>query len=175
MRNSRVHNLHIYKYPYSTMCYLNFASTTANGHTTLKIPVLVRSLKSSNVGHAQYLDGWPLGNRVCRWHFCWYMSIFSIFVELLLTFVNLSSSFCRFSSGFVDFHLIFIDSWILLVYLFDLCRLLSTFLDFSCVWLMFVGFLSTSADFVHLFFDCSYFWLVFVDFQGSSDCNLFLL
>ena len=105
-------------------------------------------------------------------HFCWYMSIF---FDFRLTFVNLSSSFCRLTSGFVDFHLIFIDSWIVLVYLFDLCRLLYTFLDFSCVWPMFVGFLSTSADFVHLFFDCSYFWLVFVDFQGSSDCNLFLL
>ena len=38
-----------------------------NGHTMLKIPVLVRSLQSSNVGPGQYLDGWPPGNTGCRW------------------------------------------------------------------------------------------------------------
>jgi len=41
---------------------------TVNGHTMLKIPVLVRSPKSSNIGRGQYLGGWPPGNTACRWH-----------------------------------------------------------------------------------------------------------
>ena len=35
------------------------------GHITLKPPVLVRSLKLSNVERRQYLDGWPPGNTPC--------------------------------------------------------------------------------------------------------------
>ena len=31
--------------------------TNANGHTTLKAPLLVRSAKLSSVGSGQYLDG----------------------------------------------------------------------------------------------------------------------
>ena len=43
--------------------------SSANGHITLNIPVLVRSLKSSSVESSQYLDGWPPGNTGCCWHF----------------------------------------------------------------------------------------------------------
>ena len=36
---------------------LSFVSPPANGHTTLRTPLLVRSAKLSNVGSGQYLDG----------------------------------------------------------------------------------------------------------------------
>ena len=46
------------------------ALAVAYDHTTLNTPVLVRSLKLSSVGPAQYLDGWPPGNsRCCRLFF----------------------------------------------------------------------------------------------------------
>ena len=35
------------------------------GHIMLNIPVLVWSLKSSNIEPGQYLDGWPPGNTGC--------------------------------------------------------------------------------------------------------------
>ena len=41
----------------------------ANGHITLKAPVLVRSPQLSNVESGQYLDGWPPGNTRCCWLF----------------------------------------------------------------------------------------------------------
>ena len=42
----------------------------AYGHTTLSIPVLVWSLKSSRVGPCQYLDGWlPRNTWCCRLYF----------------------------------------------------------------------------------------------------------
>ena len=47
----------------------------ANGHTTLKTPFLVRSAKLSNVGSDKYLDGWPLGNTRCCWHFAFHTHI----------------------------------------------------------------------------------------------------
>ena len=43
--------------------------TRANGHITLKAPVLVRSPQLSNVESGQYLDGWPPGNTRCCWLF----------------------------------------------------------------------------------------------------------
>ena len=56
--------------------YLHFAIKSffqshldANGHITLNTPVLVRSLKLSNVELSQYLDGWPPGNTGCCWLF----------------------------------------------------------------------------------------------------------
>ena len=45
-------------------------SSLGNGHTMLKAPVLVRSLKLSNIGPGQYLDGRPPGNTRCCCHFC---------------------------------------------------------------------------------------------------------
>ena len=36
---------------------MNFKPSNANGHITLNTPVLVRSLKLSNVESSQYLDG----------------------------------------------------------------------------------------------------------------------
>ena len=51
-----------------------------NGHTTLNIPVLVRSLKSSNVGPGQYLDGRPPGNTGCCWLFVFPCEMYSFFV-----------------------------------------------------------------------------------------------
>ena len=36
---------------------MNFNPSNANGHITLNTPVLVRSLKLSNVESSQYLDG----------------------------------------------------------------------------------------------------------------------
>ena len=52
---------------------LNLSLSNANGHITLNTPVLVRSLKLSNVESSQYLDGWPPGNTGC----CWLLSFYS--------------------------------------------------------------------------------------------------
>ena len=52
---------------------LNLSHSNANGHITLNTPVLVRSLKLSNVESSQYLDGWPPGNTGC----CWLLSFYS--------------------------------------------------------------------------------------------------
>ena len=46
---------------------LDLSLSNANGHITLNTPVLVRSLKLSNVESSQYLDGWPPGNTGCCW------------------------------------------------------------------------------------------------------------
>ena len=46
---------------------INVSLSNANGHITLNTPVLVRSLKLSNVESSQYLDGWPPGNTGCCW------------------------------------------------------------------------------------------------------------
>src|SRR5579859_5837701 len=51
---------------------------SANGHTTLKAPVLVRSPKLSNVGLGEYLDGRPPGNTRC----CWLLSDGPMFCAL---------------------------------------------------------------------------------------------
>ena len=40
---------------------LTFSCSLANGHIMLNTPVLVRSLKLSNIETSQYLDGWPPG------------------------------------------------------------------------------------------------------------------
>ena len=50
---------------HATIC----SFTRANGHITLKAPVLVRSPQLSNVESGQYLDGWPPGNTRCCWLF----------------------------------------------------------------------------------------------------------
>ena len=52
---------------------MNLALSNANGHITLNTPVLVRSLKLSNVESSQYLDGWPPGNTGC----CWLLTFYS--------------------------------------------------------------------------------------------------
>ena len=52
---------------------VNVALSNANGHITLNTPVLVRSLKLSNVESSQYLDGWPPGNTGC----CWLLTFYS--------------------------------------------------------------------------------------------------
>ena len=44
-----------------------FSSALANGQITLITPVLLRSLKVSNIEPSQYLDGWPPGNTGCCW------------------------------------------------------------------------------------------------------------
>ena len=62
----------------------------ANGHITLNTPVLVRSLKLSNVEPSQYLDGWPPGNTGCCWH-----STFSS----ALRWANVCKHFPRFSKA----------------------------------------------------------------------------
>ena len=49
--------------------YIIWSFTRANGHITLKAPVLVRSPQLSNVESGQYLDGWPPGNTRCCWLF----------------------------------------------------------------------------------------------------------
>jgi hypothetical protein len=46
---------------------LTFSCSLANGHIMLNTPVLVRSLKLSNIEPSQYLDGWPPGNTGCCW------------------------------------------------------------------------------------------------------------
>jgi hypothetical protein len=46
---------------------LTFSCALANGHIMLNTPVLVRSLKLSNIEPSQYLDGWPPGNTGCCW------------------------------------------------------------------------------------------------------------
>ena len=48
----------------------NFTHSLGNGHTMLKTPVLVRSLKLRNIGPGQYLDGRPPRNIGCSCHFC---------------------------------------------------------------------------------------------------------
>ena len=50
-------------------CALTRPHALANGHITLKTPLLVRSAKLSNFESGQYLDGWPPGNTRCCWHF----------------------------------------------------------------------------------------------------------
>ena len=44
----------------------------AYGHTMLKTPVFVWSLKLINIGPCSYLVGWPPGNMWCRRHFNFY-------------------------------------------------------------------------------------------------------
>ena len=68
-------NLNAYKW-IQKYYYINssFSSPYANGHIMLNTPVLVRSLKLSNIEPSQYLDGWPPGNTGC----CW-LSFFSYF------------------------------------------------------------------------------------------------
>ena len=42
---------------FNWICSRRILNFTANDHTTLNIPVLVRSLKPSSIGRGQYLDG----------------------------------------------------------------------------------------------------------------------
>ena len=92
------------------------------GHTTLNTPVLVRSLKLSNIEPSQYLDGWPPGNTGCCWlsFFSWFEKIFAFLgkiwvikyiLALFLVLVHLKihgnwSKFEEnpFSRGFVGFY-----------------------------------------------------------------------
>ena len=60
---------------------LKFSCILANGHIMLNTPVLVRSLKLSNIEPSQYLDGWPPGNTGC----CW-LSFFSLFKTIFAFF-----------------------------------------------------------------------------------------
>ena len=60
---------------------LKFSCILANGHIMLNTPVLVRSLKLSNIEPSQYLDGWPPGNTGC----CW-LSFFSLFKTIFASF-----------------------------------------------------------------------------------------
>ena len=60
---------------------LTFSCALANGHIMLNTPVLVRSLKLSNIEPSQYLDGWPPGNTGC----CW-LSFFSLFKTIFAFF-----------------------------------------------------------------------------------------
>ena len=56
---------------------LTFSCALANGHIMLNTPVLVRSLKLSNIEPSQYLDGWPPGNTGCCWlHFLFFCKVF---------------------------------------------------------------------------------------------------
>ena len=65
---------------------MNLALSNANGHITLSTPVLVWSLKLSNVESSQYLDGWPPGNTGC----CWLLFLlFSLISPLKLSKVEL--------------------------------------------------------------------------------------
>ena len=64
---------------------VKFIWVNANGHITLKAPVLVRSLKLSSVELGQYLDGWPPGNTECCWqHFFVDLFFISIFFSFNL-------------------------------------------------------------------------------------------
>ena len=45
-------------------------------HIMLKTPVLVWSLKLSNIEPCEYLDGWPPGNTGCWRHFCYFFFFF---------------------------------------------------------------------------------------------------
>ena len=65
-----------------------FHLANANGHTTLRTPLLVRSAKLSNVGSGQYLDGWPPGNTRCCWHF------FTFLLSGFLLYIHFFFFFC---------------------------------------------------------------------------------
>ena len=69
---SKLNFLSVFVYYCTKVCRsdwktLNLSLSNANGHITLNTPVLVRSLKLSNVESSQYLDGWPPGNTGCCW------------------------------------------------------------------------------------------------------------
>ena len=64
---------------------LNLSLSNANGHITLNTPVLVRSLKLSNVESSQYLDGWPPGNTGCCW-LLFFVLFYSFLSTLLIHF-----------------------------------------------------------------------------------------
>ena len=70
---------------------LKFSSFLANGHIMLNTPVLVRSLKLSNIEPSQYLDGWPPGNTGCCWlsFFSWFKTIFAFLAEYELLCTHL--------------------------------------------------------------------------------------
>ena len=90
---------------------LKFSCILANGHIMLNTPVLVRSLKLSNIEPSQYLDGWPPGNTGCCWlsFFSYFKRIFAFFGQtlkkfrLLRGFVGFYKSFWEFLRGFVRF------------------------------------------------------------------------
>ena len=64
---------------------LDLSLSNANGHITLNTPVLVRSLKLSNVESSQYLDGWPPGNTGCCW-LLFFVLFYSFLSTLLIHF-----------------------------------------------------------------------------------------
>ena len=75
---SKLNFLSVFVYYCTKVCRsdwktLNLSLSNANGHITLNTPVLVRSLKLSNVESSQYLDGWPPGNTGC----CWLLTFYS--------------------------------------------------------------------------------------------------
>ena len=74
--------------------------SNANGHITLNTPVLVQSLKLSNVESSQYLDGWPPGNTGCCWllFFCifwFFFPVFSINLWYCLKCLNFAPKMCK--------------------------------------------------------------------------------
>ena len=78
---------------------LDLALSDANGHITLNTPVLVRSLKLSNVESSQYLDGWPPGNTGC----CWLPSFFFFFSRFLFKIpFFFSHPFCKITRVFAQ-------------------------------------------------------------------------
>ena len=71
---------------------LNLSLSNANGHITLNTPVLVRSLKLSNVESSQYLDGWPPGNTGCCW-LLFFVLFYSFLSTLLIHFWSIFDPF----------------------------------------------------------------------------------
>ena len=71
----RISYTYVSRYVFCWNWILRFSCTLANGHIMLNTPVLVRSLKLSNIEPSQYLDGWPPGNTGC----CWLLNSFAMF------------------------------------------------------------------------------------------------
>ena len=71
---------------------INVSHSNANGHITLNTPVLVRSLKLSNVESSQYLDGWPPGNTGCCW-LLFFVLFYSFLSTLLIHFWSIFDPF----------------------------------------------------------------------------------
>ena len=73
---------------------LQEAATYVYGHIMLKTPVLVWSLKLSNIEPSQYLDGWPPGNTgCCRLLILQMSELLSISLHFYSILLSLFSSF----------------------------------------------------------------------------------
>ena len=79
----RISYTYVSRYVFCWNPILRFSCTLANGHIMLNTPVLVRSLKLSNIEPSQYLDGWPPGNTGCCWlsFFSWIKTIFAFLAK----------------------------------------------------------------------------------------------